>query len=342
MAVVNEVDQPSIEQIAKGAFGSDARVVSATEIRPVVEHGVLKVCGCNANVSYIVSLSGHDQKYVFRFSRARREDRFDHEMRMYQLVQANTDIPTPRIHVIDRSRSIVPTSFMIMDYMEGTAAEFLWHPQTPLTSPSEKEDIARQSGRCCAALHCVAKPAEPNEFAGRLLSRLNQLRDVVRDGQYAIPVEKLDRCGEAIAQAPHLRVPEKSLCLEDSELFFAKAEGEWRPAFLCDTEWMDFGDPYLDLALRVCAPQYFWELASPLSLENAEEVLKRPFFQGYAETREIDVERLRCACLYYHFAGVCSILDGLYRPEKREGAKAREPLCVHLVDAIIDGGRTCL
>ncbi|MDP6357974.1 MAG: aminoglycoside phosphotransferase family protein [Planctomycetota bacterium] len=336
MVVVNEVDQASIEKIAEKFFGPGARVISAAEIRPTVEHGVLKICGCNANVSYIVSLTGHREEYVFRFSRSRREDRFDHERRMYQLVQTNTDIPTPRIHAIDRSRSIAPTTFMIMDYMAGDAAEFLWHPQNPITSPSEKEDIGRRSGRCCAALHGVSKPAEPNEFAGRLLSRLDQLRDVVRDGQYAIPVEKLDRCGEAITQAPHLRASEKALCLQDSELFFTKTEGEWRPAFLCDTEWMDFGDPYLDLALRVCAPQYFWELTSPLSLENAEEVLERPFFQGYAETREIDVERLRCACLYYHFAGVCSILDGLYRPEKREGAKAREPVCAKLVDHMIE------
>ena len=340
MVVVNEVDRASIEQIARELFGAETQVQSTEEIRPVTEHGVLKICGCNGNVSYIVSLADHDRRHVFRFSRNRRPDRFDHERAMYELIQTNTGIPTPRIHAIDRSRSVVPTSYMVMDYMEGDAAEFLSHPRNPLTTPAEKDQIERELGRCHAAIHSLTKPAEPDEFVGILLGRLSQLRDVVQDGQYCIPLEKLDRCAEAMSHAPHLQVSEKSLCVDDSEVFFAKTDGSWRPAFLCDAEWVDYWDPYQDLALRVCAPQYFWELTSPLTLRDPGELRSRPFFQGYAETRDIDADRLRCACVYYHLAGVCSILDRLYRPDKREGAKAREPVCAQLVDAIIKESRT--
>jgi hypothetical protein len=68
---IKQIPETDIARIARSVFGSSASVDSIEEIRPSSGGGVPRITGCNWNLSYIVDLSGHETKYVFRFNRQR-------------------------------------------------------------------------------------------------------------------------------------------------------------------------------------------------------------------------------------------------------------------------------
>ena len=333
--IVTEISEQAITGIARQVFGASTRVASSALIAPVSEHGIWKIAGCNANLSYVVAVQDHPQKYVFRFNRGFKEDLYDKEARNYRTVAEETDIPTPRIYGIDRSQEIVPTSYMVMDYVAGDEGSFLSHPDNPDTDQEEKEEIQRQMGYYCAQMHNITSKAEEAEAGVRMLMyRIEQLQHVVEDGQYDVDLAKIDLCRRAVAEERHLLLETTSLCLGDSELHFCKVNRRWRISFICDMEWVDFGDPYSDLVLALGGRMGLFGLEVPLGVKDVGQVSGRPFFRGYEELRRIDYERLDRVAIYAQLAVWCSVMDQLYRPEKRAFMKSKESIIVTLVDVV--------
>ncbi|MDP6513230.1 MAG: hypothetical protein QF878_08600, partial [SAR202 cluster bacterium] len=75
------------------------------------------------------------------------------------MIAQHTDVPTPRIHDVDLTRSIVPTGYMVMDYMVGNLYGFLTHPNNPMTSPVERVEIFRGAGTATSQIHGITRTA---------------------------------------------------------------------------------------------------------------------------------------------------------------------------------------
>ena len=171
---ISHIEEVDIDRIAQTVFGPSAEVCSVVEIRQS-EGELPRIIGCNWNLSYIVSIVGHDGKYVFRFNRQRfgRDDAsiLNEEMNN-ALIAARTQIPVPHIHHVDVSRTVVPTGYMVMDYLIGDDWRYLAHQQHPTTSNSDKQEIARLLGQATAEIHpktfksrfCVGKFTTQNVF----------------------------------------------------------------------------------------------------------------------------------------------------------------------------------
>jgi aminoglycoside phosphotransferase (APT) family kinase protein len=333
--IIEDISKESIARIAAKLFSANAQIDSIARIMPVYQHGICKISGCNANLSYRVALRAHSQEYVFRFNRGYREDLYDKEIQNYQTIADRTDIPTPKIYCVDRSKEIVPTSYLVMDYMLGDEGTFLSHPDNPDTDKETKKEIQRQMGYHCAQVHNITQQTtEADAEIQKLLGRLQQLEHVVQDGQYSIDLEKIDLCRKTVAQERYLLLETTSLCLGDSELHFVQESGKWRLSFICDMEWVDFGDPYLDLVLALGGRMGLLDLDSPLRVNDASRVSERPFFKGYQALRQIDYQRLDRVAVYSQLGLWCSIVDQIYRPEKREFMKSKEQTIATLVDVI--------
>ena len=154
---IHEVGSDVISTIARQVFGPQASVEAVVEIRQTSEHGIPKIVGCNANLSYVVRMAGDPQRYVFRFSRGYREDKFEKESRNYALIAEKTDIPTPRVYAVDRTARIAPTPYMVLDWMPGDTWTFLSHSRNPMTNAEEKAGIERDAGACYAQIHSIER-----------------------------------------------------------------------------------------------------------------------------------------------------------------------------------------
>jgi aminoglycoside phosphotransferase (APT) family kinase protein len=335
----DEITRADLERIARELWGNDARLQEAREIVPVADHGVWRVAGCNANRSYMVRVAGHEGAYVMRFDRGRYgQDRYDHEARMYALVAERTSIPVPRVHRVDRSRSVVPTSYMVLDGMQGDEARYLAHPRCLQTSATDKREVLRLLGDAYAQMHGITRAAPtPDALVEHLIFRLEQVQHVTEDGQLDLNLETIHRAKEAVRRDPSLRVTEESLCIGDSELHLVREGDAWRLAFLCDMAWVDFGDAYLDLANLVTLPEAVWELDAPLDVA-VEDLAGRPWVEGYAARRPLDLAKLALRALYAQVNVICSVAGDVYRPEKQAFVVGRTPLYRALMEAVVARG----
>jgi aminoglycoside phosphotransferase (APT) family kinase protein len=332
---IESVSSEVLGEIARHVFGTESRLEAAIEIRPQSENGVLGVCGCTGNISYIVALAGHLRKYVFRINRGYRDAFFEREVENYRLIEERTSIPVPRVYSIDRSRRITPTPYMVMDYMVGEWGSYLSHSDNASTRAAEKEQIQRTLGRAYAEMHNITRTAETPDAGRRsLLGRLSQLESVVRDGQLAVEVRTIDLAREAIESSAWPLAREESLCLGDAELHCVRADTAWQVSFVCDVEWVGFRDPYGDLVGEICSPRPIWALDSPLGGEESRALAERAFFIGYETLRKVDYERLRDSALYQQLEVLCSVTDQVYRPERADWVRGRAPLYAQLLDLV--------
>ena len=323
-----------IAHVAREGFGGDVEVESVSEIRPVSEFGIPRISGCNANLSFRVKLRDNPKPYVFRFGRGPREDFYDKEAENYRLIAEQTDIPVPGIHRIDKSKTLVPVSYMVMDYMTGEESFFLSDPRNPQTEPHEKAEIQRETGYCYAQIHNISRKASsPRSSVDLLLYRIEQLEHVVTDGQFCIDLERINQCKTSVEADRNLLIEHESLCVNDSELHFRKRDGDWTVSFICDMEHVQFGDPYLDLIWLISAPKRLWECDHPLILDQ-KQVAQMPCVRGYEVLRQIDYEKLSRVAVFSQLEVMCAIAGEVYRPEKREYMKSREKIYIELVEVV--------
>ncbi|MFH1228668.1 MAG: phosphotransferase [Planctomycetota bacterium] len=336
---IQEVKSDVISAVAKQVFGSHSVIDSIAEIRPTSEHGIPRISGCNKHLSYVVRLAGEPRRYVFRFSRGYRENLFEKEVGNYKLIADRTSVPTPKIYTVDRTTITAPTPYMVMEWMPGDVWTFLTHAQNPGTNKVEKEKISWKAGLAYSQIHNIERPAlNARATNEKLLYRIDQLRHVVQDHQFDIDMSKLDACRQIIENDDSLLLQTESLCVNDAELHFLKTDGAWNPSFICDMEWVDFGEPGLELA-KLCMPKEFWELDSLFVLKDAQSVSGRPFFKGYETKRHINYDKLSRFAPYAHLDYMCAITDQVYRPAKKDFMKSLQPKYVTLVDGILEMGR---
>jgi len=336
---IREVKSDVISAVAKQVFGSHSVIDSIAEIRPTSDYGIPRISGCNKHLSYVVRLADHPQRYVFRFSRGYRENQFEKEVSNYKLIANETNIPTPKIYTVDRTTTAAPTPYMVMGWMPGDIWTFLTHALNPGTNEVEKEEIAWKAGLAYSQIHNIERTAlNTRATIEKLLYRIDQLRHVVQDHQFDIDINKLDACRRVIENDESLLLQMESLCVNDAELHFLRTDGIWNPSFICDMEWVDFGEPCLELA-KLCMPKEFWELDSLFVLENAHSVSDRSFFKGYETKRHINYDKLSRLAPYAHLDYMCAITDQVYRAVKKDFMKSLQPKYVTLVDGILEVGR---
>ncbi len=82
-----------------------------------------------------------------------------------------------------------------------------------------------------------------------------------------------------------------------------------------------------------------WALQEPLGYAEVSSIPASSFFKAYEKVTAIDYGRLHRMVTYSHFRLMCSITHQVYRPEKRESMKSREPLFIALLDAVIENDK---
>jgi len=239
------------------------------------------------------------------------------------------------VHRIDDSQALVPTSYMVLDWLPGEEARYLAHPDNPDTTSADKREVLRLLGDAYAQMHAITRPAgRPDATTDALLYRLEQLQHVTEDGQLDVDLDAIHRAQEVVRRDPDLRVECQSLCMGDAELHLVREGGDWRVSFLCDVEWVDYGDASLDLANLVPLPRQMWEFDAPVHASE-RKLAAQPWVAGYAARRPLDLAKLARRALYAHLNVMCSITDQVYRPEKRPFMVARTPLYRALVEAVV-------
>ena len=227
------------------------------------------MAGCNWNLSCIIRIDGDPQRYLFRFNHrryGRGDETIEKEQIHYALIAEKTGIPTPRIHLADLRRSIVPKGYMVMNYVEGENHGYLTLPDNPTTSPTEKEAISRAAGEAISQIHSITRPPETaTSGPDRVLAAIDALDRVVGEHQCRVTRNQINRCKDVVRQDSSLNVEIESLLLRDADLNFSETEGAWRVAFICDLKHQQYGDPYLDLAHVLCSPKPMWSLKEPFS-----------------------------------------------------------------------------
>jgi Ser/Thr protein kinase RdoA (MazF antagonist) len=323
-----------MEEIARDTFGAEARVDQVEEITAIVQDGLVRRPGPSRNPSYIVRVAGVPGPLVFRFHAGVWADRYDHEARCYRVLARHTGVPVPRIHRIDRSLRIVPTPYMVLDYLRGDPWRYLTHPRNSGVAEADKAEIARKVGDLHARVHGITRRVPRSEYEGsRIRYMFARLHEAVAAGHFPVSSAKVERCLRAVKREPRFRNPNASLCLADTEVFFRREEGRWEIAFVCDTEWMEYRDPYSDLALVLPGSAELWELDEPLAPDPAE-VASLPFFQGYAGLRPVDTAELARLAAFYQLGFWGNLLFAA-APEKREWIRAAKGRLIHeLIDRV--------
>jgi aminoglycoside phosphotransferase (APT) family kinase protein len=97
----------------------------------------------------------------FRFNRGFRDDVYESESANYRMVAAATGVRVPEIVAIDRSRDLLPTSYMVMEYLTGQDWTALCAADNPATSSRQKRDIRRAAGAVGNRLADVSGHAVP-------------------------------------------------------------------------------------------------------------------------------------------------------------------------------------
>jgi aminoglycoside phosphotransferase (APT) family kinase protein len=325
VAEITCISESDIGRISSIVFGSSSELNSVVEIRQSQGENP-RIIGCNWNLSYIVSLAGHDQKYVFRFNR-QRYDRDDAALLTEQehnaLIASRTPIPVPRIHHVDVSRTVVETGFIVMDFMPGDSWRFLLHPQNKSTSPAEKQQIASRFGQATAQLHCITRSCTREPGAG-VVHGLDALERVVSGADCLVTPERIEACRRIACSDPALIMHEESYCVGDGEMHLLCDEQGWQVSFLCDLEYQGYGDPCYDMAPLLCHPEPIWSLSEPLTGLTSGP-LAEAYFGGYEQVKPVDRERLAAIAIYAHLGTMCGVAREAYRADDGAGIEAREP-----------------
>lgn len=332
--MIEAVPDEVLREVVRATFGDRARVERAERIGPAWRHGLPRRAGSTRNLLYRVWLEGEPGSFVFRFHRGPGDDRYEEERRSYRLLAEATGVRVPTVLAVDRERLAAPVPYMVMDYLEGEAWEFLAHPDNPETTPGEKERVLERVGDFFARVHGVTRPAREGEGElGVVLHLLDRLEGGVRRGNLRLDPGEIDRCRAAARAEPHFRGGTLSLCLADTELYFTRSGGEWEVAFACDAEWMAYRDPYGDLATMLGSPTPLWGLDHPLEVDPAATA-RLPFFRGYAARRPVDHAKLARVALFHQLGAWGYLANEPCSPEKREWLRWREPLVRELVERI--------
>lgn len=332
------IHEEKIRQIAAHHFGDRIQITASRCICPEKRHGIVRVPESTRHLLYRVELAGDAPPLIFRFSR-HGDDVFDREVRNYERLARQTGVRVPRVFAVDRSRRLVPTSYMILECLEGDNWRYLAHPDNPETGAAVKADIERQVGHFFARAHDVERevrtgPAAVQTEAQTVSFTLDRLEAAIRQGVVDVDLKQLERCRRTVAHEPAFHSDRLSLCLADAEFHFAPCGPRWKLAFVCDVEWIEYRHPYADLVSMLGGNTPLWSLTRPLEAEDVQRAAASPFFQGYTSVRTVDFGELHRLSAYYQLGTWAYLAAEDSPPEKKAWVRSRAPLIRALVDRI--------
>lgn len=289
----------------------------------------------SGNLAYVVRLSGRDRRFVFRFNRGFREDVYDAEAVNYGRVAAATGVKVPEVVAIDRSCSVAPTSYMVLEYLTGEEWTALCRPENVATNPEQKREIRAVAGRFYAALHAERRPAAGEESVSTLLLGLAQFVEAVEAGYLTVDLDKVAECQQVVRADTAVHSAELSLCMSDGEIYFEHRGGHYELAFVCDLEWVGFGSRLADLTTQPLAG--ITPADSPLTIAP-DELSRDPFFLAYQESLPVDYAALRRLALYTQLStwGLVAA-EGAPAEKKRWIRENKLPLINRLIDLVAQG-----
>lgn len=329
---MDSVSTDTISRIAQNTFGARVEVPCIREISPSKSHGITETPASTRNLLYVVELKRHPHPYVFRFSRVE-DDVYDQEVQNYRLLANETGVRVPTIYALDTSREIVPTSYMVMDYLPGKLWNYVAHPDNPTTEQVDKAQIAEAVGGFYARVHRVKSEHDESGIEARtLLHTVDRLERARQKGNVDVPASEIDRCREAILEEPAFQRTELTLCLADTEVHVKQNGNRWDLAFICDAEWVEFRHRFSDLTQVLGGPLPWWRLEEPAPYLDPDEVSRLPFFRGYDPDRKLDMRRLLRLAAYYQLGLWAYIAMSAQSPAKRSWVKeAKGPLIQELI-----------
>lgn len=329
---VASVSTDTIRQIARDVFGDGAEVTCVRAISASKSHGITETPPSTRNLLYVVDVDGHPQAYVFRFSRVD-DDVYEKEVRNYEILARETNVRVPRIYRLDTSRSLVPTAYMVMDYLPGKLWNYVAHPSNPKTDPSDKAAVSHAVGQYYAQVHAIKREVEdPGAEVQTMLYTIDRLEQAVQRGNVDASPDQIDRCRQAVVDEPAFRTSELSLCLADTEIHVSKQDGDWKLAFVCDAEWIEYRNRFADLTQMLAGPLPWWKLDVPGPHLNPQEVAERPFFRGYDPGRSVDYAQLLHLSAYYQLGLWAYVAMTAHAPDKRSWVRqAKGPLIQALI-----------
>ncbi len=329
---VGSISTEAIGRVAREIFGDEAIVRCMREIAPSKSHGITETPPSTRNLLYVVELERHARPYVFRFSRVE-DDVYEQEVRNYRLLAEKTGVRIPRIFGVDTSREIVPTSYMVMDYLHGKLWNYAAHPANPNTDQDDKAAIEETVGRFYAGVHQLEREAEDvGAEAQTLLHTMDRLEMAAERGNVRATARELDLCRRAILEEPAFQESALSLCLADTEVHVAKEGEDWQIAFICDAEWVEFRHRFSDLSQMLTGPTPWWRLERPAPHVDADEVAGRPFFRGYDGDGFLDYRELLRLSAYYQLGLWAYVAMSARSPEKIRWVKEdKGPLIQELI-----------
>lgn len=333
--MIDSVSSDTIRTVARRVFGSEAAVSCIREIAASKNHGITETPPSTRNLLYVVELEGHSRPYVFRFSRVE-DDVYEQEIENYRLLSEATGVRVPTIYRLDTSKRIVPTSYMVMEYLCGKLWQYLAHPDNPRTDRRDKDAITSLVGSFHARVHDVTTEAPQEGSEAQTLGySIDRLEAAARRGTVDATPAEIDRCRQAVREEPLFQQRTLNLCLADTEVHVARRNDGWELAFVCDAEWVEFRHRYADLAQYLAAPHPWWSLRRPATDLHPSDVAALPFFRGYASHRPIDYEELLHHAAYYQLALWAYVAMTSRSPEKKAWVKEDNgPLIRRLIHVI--------
>jgi hypothetical protein len=326
MSVVESVSGEALGDVARHVFGAEARLLSS------------RLLGVGSgNLAYLVSLAGQDRRFVFRFNRGFRDDVYESEAANYRLMASATGVRVPEIFAIDRSCTVVPTAYMVLEHLDGRALLELCRPGNSETTIAEKREIRAAAGRFYSRLHAVTKVVAAEESVAFILLGLGRFRAAVEAGYLRVDLDKVQECERVVQDDAGIHSSTLSLCMSDGEMFFARRNGSWGLAFVCDLEWVGFGNRLADVSGQACPGPGLWTLDEPVAIAP-DELRRDPFFQTYEESIAIDYEALARLALYTQLSTWGLVAAEAAAPEKKRWIRERKGGVINrLIDLVSSG-----
>jgi len=133
------ISKKRVESICRKKF----KKCSVDNIRKIVEAGAM-------NPVYEITISNPEKSLILRtFSKKWEHFKPDKEKYVFELINNKTDLPVPEIYVLDKSKKIIPKTYLLMSKLEGIM------PKKVNLSSEEKKKLYYQLGKDLAKLHKI-------------------------------------------------------------------------------------------------------------------------------------------------------------------------------------------
>jgi len=126
-----------IESIVKNILGSQATVADYAELPEGFYNSAFRI-SCADGAKYVLKVAPPDDIPILRYEK----NILQAEVDVMRLVKARTEMPIPTILGHDNSRTVLPSPYYLMEYMEGV----LYHKLRPALTIEEQARLDQRIG----------------------------------------------------------------------------------------------------------------------------------------------------------------------------------------------------